>query len=300
VKRPFDKEPATYAEQIELLRRRGMAVRDLAEAEFHLRHVNFHRLSEYWRAFEADPVTHRFHPGTDFAEVLKLYALDRELRLLVLDAVERVEVSVRSQWTYQMAHRHGPHAHLDSTLAGRRGRWEQNLAKLVDETSRSHEVFIRNYRNNYIEALPPVWVVCEAMSLGQLSRWYANLKPMRTRRAIADGYGTDEQVLQSWLHHLAHLRNICAHHSRLWNRAFTITPRLPRHKPAGLINQCRRNSRKPYNTLVILLYLMDCIVPGHHWRARLKAWLSRMGADTAAMDFPGGWEQQPIWRETSQ
>jgi len=297
VKRAFNKPPATHAEQVEPLLRRGMVIGDKAAAEFHLRHINFHRLSEYWRDFEVDPVTHRFRPGVDFTDVLKRYALDRELRLLVLDAVERVEVSVRSQWTYQMAHRHGAHAHLDSAHASSRARWEQNLAKLTDETNRSHEVFIRQYKSNYAEALPPVWIVSEVMSLGQLSRWYANLKPMRTRRAIADGYGADEQVLQSWLHHLAHLRNICAHHSRLWNRAFTIIPRLPRHKPAGLIEQCRHNSRKAYNSLVILLYLMDCIVPGHHWRPRLKVWLSRMGADAAAMDFPDEWEQLPIWRE---
>lgn len=298
MKRPFDKAPTTYAGQIELLRQRGMAIRDQAEAEFHLRHINFYRLSGYWRTFESDPVTHRFRPGTDFTKVLNLYALDRELRLLALDAVERVEVSVRCQWAYQMAHRHGPHAHLDSALARRRDRWERNCDKLADETNRSHEIFIRHYKNTY-EALP-VWVVCEVMSLGQLSRWYASLKPMRTRRNIADVYGIDEHMLQSWLHHFAHLRNICAHHSRLWNRVFTITPCLPRHKPAGLVSQCRRNSRKPYNTLLILLYLMDCIVPGHHWRTRLKAWLSRMGTDTAAMGFPGGWEQQPIWQGTSQ
>lgn len=72
------------------------------------------------------------------------------------------------------------------------------------------------------------------MSLGQLSRWYDNLKPMPTRRAIADVYGVDEKVLGSWLRHISLVCNTCAHHSRLWNREFTITPRLPRSRPAGL------------------------------------------------------------------
>lgn len=224
---------------------------------------------------------------------------DRELRLLVLDAIERVEVSVRSQWAYQMAHRHGPHAHLDPALAYRRRLWDQNLARLTDEVIRSDEAFIRHLLGTYAEALPPVWAVCEVMSLGQLSRWYNSLKPMPTRRAIANVYALDEQVLQSWLHHLTHVRNTCAHHSRLWNREFTITPLLPRTKPAGLARQFNDGSRRLYNMLVMLLHCLDLIAPNHHWRARLTALLSRHGIDVAEMDFPAGWEQMPIWQEAA-
>lgn len=66
---------------------------------------------------------------------------------------------------------------------------------------------------------------------------------MKTRRAIAAAYGVDEQVLASWLRHLSLVRNICAHHSRLWNRDFTITPTLPRNKPVGLVKQFVPGSR---------------------------------------------------------
>jgi abortive infection bacteriophage resistance protein len=299
VKRPFAKPATTYEQQVALLRQRGMVVDDAAAAGFYLQHLNYYRLGAYWLPFEADHATHTFRPGTRFADVLNLYIFDRELRLLVLDAIERVEVSVRSQWAYQLAHRHGPHAHLEATLAYRHDRWQSNLDKLTREVDRSDETFIDHLRATYAEALPPVWAVCEVMSLGLLSRWYSNLKPMPTRRAIAAVYGADEKVLESWLHHLSLVRNTCAHHSRLWNREFTITPLLPRSKPAGLAAQLRGGSRKLYNTLVILLHCMDVIAPGHHWRVRLKELIARHAVGVAAMDFPFDWLQLPIWQDAT-
>ena len=119
VKRPFGKPATTYAEQVAKLEQRGMVVGDHQSAEFYLQHLNYYRLGAYWLPFEADHATHALKPGTRFEDVLNLYVFDRELRLLVLDAIERVEVSVRSQWAFQMAHFHGAHGHLDGT-AGRR------------------------------------------------------------------------------------------------------------------------------------------------------------------------------------
>lgn len=297
MKRPFTKPATTYAEQAEKLRRRGMVIDDGVDAEFYLQHLNYYRLGAYWLPFEEDHATHRFKAGTRFSDVLNLYIFDRELRLLVLDAIERVEVSVRAQWAYQLAHRHGSHAHLDPGLAHRRHHWQSNLDKLSEEVRRSDETFIRHLHDTYREPLPPVWAVCEVMTLGLLSRWYTNLRPMATRRAIAKVYGVDENVLRSWLHHLSMVRNVCAHHARLWNREFTITPELPRSKPAQLVGEFVADSRRLYNTLVILLHCMDRIAPRHSWRTRLKNMINEHGVPVAEMGFPDDWDQRPIWQD---
>ncbi|MGP0014472.1 Abi family protein [Pseudomonas sp.] len=296
MKRPFSKRPTSFPEQVQLLQQRGMTISDPVQTEFYLQQLNYYRLGAYWLPFEDDHAKHRFRAGTSFEDVLNLYVFDRELRLLLLDAIERIEVSVRTQWAYQLAHSHSPHAHLDPSLAFRTDRWQNNLDKLSDEVRRSDEVFIRHLLDTYSERLPAVWAVCEVMSLGLLSRWYNNLGPMRTRRAIAASYGLDEKVLESWLRHLSLVRNTCAHHSRLWNRDFTITPAVPRSKPSGLPQQFSKHSRKIYNTLVILLYLMDGIAPQHHWRQRLKALICNHGIPVAAMGFPANWQQLPIWQ----
>ncbi len=156
-----------------------------------------------------------------------------------------------------------------------------------------------HFKNNYSESLPPVWAACEIMSLGLFSRWYANLKPKKTRSAIASVYNLDESLLQSWLHHLAYVRNICAHHGRLWNREFTLTPQPPRSKPNKLINMFQRGSRRIYNSLLMLLYLMDVIAPNHCWRDRLVNLLNQQSTwITQAMDLPQNWQNLNIWKVT--
>lgn len=293
---PFTKPSTTYDQQVTILRQRGMHVDDEESAKFYLQHLNYYRLSAYWLPFEISHNPHQFHPGTRFEDALNLYVFDRSLRLLALDAIERIEVSVRSQWAYHLAHQHGPHAHLDISLAANPARWHSDSLKLTQEVQRSDEVFIRHLRATYSETLPPVWAVCEVMSLGLLSRWYGNLKPMPTRRAIASIYGLDQKVLGSWLHHLALVRNISAHHGRLWNREFTITPLLPRAKPASLKSQFQPASRKLYNALVIILHCMDVVSPNHSWRDRLLTLLDEHKIPVADMGFPAHWEKLPIWR----
>lgn len=297
MKRPFTKSAKTWPEQVAILQGRGMVIANPAEAEFYLQHLNYYRLGAYWLPFEIDHGNHTFRPGTRFEDVLNLYIFDRQLRLHAMDAIERIEVSIRSTWAYHLADQHGPHAHLDPNLAFKQHRWQQNIDKLTDEVSRSEETFIRHLRQTYSEPLPPVWAVCEVMSLGLLSRWYDNLKPMPVRRAIANTYDLDQATLASWLRHLSLVRNTCAHHSRLWNREFTITPAAPGHKPAGLAAQWVPGSRKLYNSLVILLHCMDIIAPHHHWRSGLKNLIAQHGIEVSAMDFPANWQTLPIWQE---
>jgi len=299
-KRPFRKPATTFAQQVALLQSRGMVIADPAQAEFYLAHLNYYRLGAYWLPFESDHANHAFLPGTRFEDVLNLYVFDRELRLLVLDAIERVEVSVRTQWAYQLAHQHGTHAHLDPGIAYRQDRHQRHLAKIEEEVERSDEAFIKHLLATYEERLPPVWAVCEVMTLGSLSHWFSNLKPMPTRRAIASAYALDDGVLESWLHHLTVVRNTCAHHSRLWNREITVTPQAPRSKPKNLLGEFQVGSRRIYNTLVLLVYMLDKIAPAHHWRTRLHTLLEKHPVDTRAMGFPADWAQRSIWREETE
>ena len=294
-KRPFDKPPTTYIKQVEILKQRGMLFSNEANAAFLLEHLNYYRVGAYWLPFEQDHATHRFKAETSFEAVMVLYEFDRNLRLLVMDAIERVEVSVRSHWAYELAHRHGTHAHLESSLAENVHHWQKNLDDLTKEVERSDEVFIQHLQKNYSEDLPPVWAVCEVMSLGLLSRWYKNLKPMSTRKAIAHSFALTQPVLSSWLHHLTMVRNICAHHSRLWNREFIILPMMPQHQPAELIPAFVPKSRKLYNTLLILCYLVKIISPDSDWRQKLLALLEVRPQALPHMGFPPDWQTQAIW-----
>lgn len=295
----FSKRALTTTEQVTLLQQRGMQIDQPLHAAACLGQINYYRLGAYWLPFEADHATHGFRPGTTFEQVLRLYAFDRELRLLILDAIECVEVAVRTRWAYEMAHRHGAHGYMDAGLAKSRPLWEKNLTTLSTEISRSDEVFIAHYRQRYSQpALPPVWVACEVMSLGLLSRWYAQLGPAATRQAIAGYFECDQGQFEGLLVHLTYLRNICAHHSRIWNRRFTKTMPLPKTKPAGIRKQLNSDAdRKLYNSLTMLLHLMQIIAPLNPWRQRLCGLLAaHPHIPLLTMGFPPDWERHPLWQ----
>lgn len=292
---PFLKPPTTYIEQIALLRKRGMLVADDARAEFYLRHISYYRLCAYWLIYESDHPTHTFKAGTNFDDVIKLYNFDRELRLLVMDAIERIEISLRTQWAYHMAHDHGAHAHLKQALARDRTLWQENIDDLKKSVARSEEVFIKHMVNTYSENLPAIWAACEVMPLGLLARWFNNLSADTTRDKIGSTFQIEADVLGSWMHHLSIVRNRCAHHSRLWNHQFRLSPKKTKNKPTRLLGQYFTSNRI-YNTLVIMLYLMDCISPAHTWRSKLKSLLVTMPLMLSEMGFPPAWSSRDIWQ----
>jgi len=303
----YPKSPTTVSEQIELLIRRGMQITE--DTAHYLNHIGYYRLRGYWIPFEEpDPPDgdHRFRAGTSFDDVLNLYVFDRELRLLVTDAIERIEVSVRNQWVAGLALEHGAHAYLKSDLFRSQRQFGRCLSELSSEYDRSKETHIKHYKKMYGEPdLPPVWAAVDIMTLGQFSHWLSNLKPKSIKSRIAKPYGLDEEVLCSFLHHLTVIRNICAHHGRLWNRAMTITMKLPRSKPAELVEVIdhgpdpNQAPRRIYNTLVILAWFLDCICPDHHFRTRLVELIDAHCIDTKAMGFPASWRANEFWKHDS-
>ena len=299
----FNKPAKTFAEQIELLKARGMQFANQQDAQFYLEQINYYRLGAYWLPFEQTHSPHCFKPDTSFEQVLELYVFDRELRLLILDAIERLEVAVRTRFAYELAHRHGCHAYLQGQYFKPTFRWQSLLESLKTEVSRADEVFIEHYKRTYDDPeLPPIWATCEVMSFGQLSKWYQLLAPIQTRKAISSHFDCDEKQFEGLLQHFVYLRNTCAHHSRLWNRKFTKTIAKPRSKPMGLRVQCNFENtnaadRKIYNSLVFLLYFMDKIAPQHTWRKRLvDLLLTHHNISNIAMGFPEDWQSHPIWQ----
>ncbi len=296
-KQSYSKPALTIEQQIAQLRRRGMVITDVRLAAHYLSQINYYRLTSYWLPFESNHATHVFQQGTNFEQVLDLYIFDRELRLLVLDAIERIEVAVRTQLSFQLGHRYGTHPHLNRDLFKQTWDHAKNLRQLQKDAGDSKEAFVQHLLSKYEESLPPIWASVEIMTLGQLSKWYANLKSGADRNLVAHAYDCDEINLVSFLHHLTTVRNLCAHHSRLWNREFIFTFKLPRQRPQTLLSSFNpQASRRIYNTLVMLIYLMNRIAPGHHWRQRLTGMLARHHVGPARMGFPDDWKTREIWR----
>lgn len=280
-----------------------MDVEDDARAEYWLRHVSYYRLSAYWLYFEhpkgqAGP---RFKDGTKFSSVTALYDFDRDLRRMVMRGTEHIEVALRGSWAYQLAHVGGPHAYLESKLYRDKRELRDSKSKLRTSVMRSAETYIAHYRSKYTEPkLPPVWMVAEMMSFGQLSRWYSNLADRNLRNKIAAPLGLPETVLVPLVRHVTDMRNICAHHGRLWNRGFLHPPKLA-HKPSNLNDSldlaATQAPAKLYNGLTTVAHVVRTVAPDSTWASDLAALVAQNPTgDFPSMGFPADWSTRPLWK----
>lgn len=299
----FAKPALTIDQQIAHLRGKGMTIEDEAQARYWLTHVSYYRLSAYWLYFEHPKGQNgpRFRRGTSFDSVTALYDFDRVLRRLVMRGTEHVEVALRGNWAYQLALLGDGHSYLDASLYSDRKEFHANLAKLAGEVGWSSETYIKHYRENYHDpALPPVWMVAEMMSFGQLSRWYSNLAERALRNRIAQPLGLPETVLVPLVRHIVDVRNICAHHGRLWNRGFRMPPKLAQ-KPDPLMRTLDLNATQAparlYNGLCMIGHVVRTVAPASTWMQDLAVHLrTHPTTDLAAMGFPADWQNRPLWQ----
>ena len=303
MKLPYAKPALPIAAQIAKLESEGMIIADRVAAEHCLQHISYYRLSAYWLPFE-HPKTHagpRFKPGTTLEGVMALYEFDRKLRLLVLDAIERVEVAVRGSWAYQMAMLGGSHGYVDVAHYESSERFYNNYSKLAGEVGRSKDTFIVHYKETYAgPPMPPVWMTSELLTFGQLSQWYAALKEPKVRNSISKTFELDEVIFVGLVHQLAVIRNICAHHSRLWNRGLNVRFTLPKKKPVILMAALNRNApQQIYNSLATLQFLLTKAEPPNNWGNRLVDLMATLPAGReAAMGFPANWTNLKLWGGT--
>lgn len=109
----FTKPALSVEEQLELLIQRGLHVPDKSRAFHYLRYIGYYRFSGYTHPLQSKTgEDHEFKPGVEFEDALKLYIFDRKLRLHVLDAIERIEVAIRAQYSLIMSSKYGAHWYL--------------------------------------------------------------------------------------------------------------------------------------------------------------------------------------------
>jgi abortive infection bacteriophage resistance protein len=292
----FPKLPLAFEKQVDLLIERGLQVKDKKSAIFYLSHINYYRLGTYAWSFIDDHQRHTFKVGTTFEQVLNLYSFDRELRLLLLDAIERIEVSLRTQWAYHLAKKFGSHAHLNPSAFVTKFNHGEFVENILAEIKRTSDINIKKQDQKYDENTPAIWIVTEVMSFGWLSRCYDALGRRALKNDIADTYMLKETVLSSFLHHITTVRNICAHHSRLYNRDFTFTMKMPTKGEDLLLKSFSDSTKQVYNTLVMCAYFMDLISPDHQWKQKLTNLIDVYAVEETKMGFPCDWRDMPIWK----
>jgi len=311
----FDKPADKVDGHIKTLRERGLTIPDESRASHYLANISYFRLSAYTRPFYTPNVPeHQFLAGADFETVLNLYVFDRELRLLLLDAIERIEVALRAQLTNTLAEHYGPHGYLDPTVFDDRYDHDWLLRTLEQETrGRNVEVFMEHYRTKYTASPthPPIWMALELLTFKSVSFLFSNLRDEEDTRRISNHFGWPHAVLKSWFRSISDLRNLCAHHARVWNREFGSFPMIPRRRSGnwpqiperlevGNIRhpkQAITPQRRLYMQLVVIESLMRVACPESNWATRLLELLDRYPqVSRLHMGMPDDWDSDPFWR----
>jgi abortive infection bacteriophage resistance protein len=252
-----------------------------------------------------------------------------------MDPIERIEVALRASITNHMSVKYEPHWYLDKTLF--KDRFDHNgfilkikneiteekkklnrIIKRIDGSNESIEIkerkknqeikqnFLRHYLSKYdTPELPPCWMMVELLSMGQLNMLLDNLARNIDQKNIALPFCVPFPLLISWLRSIQTVRNICAHHGRLWNRELGTPPQLPKTKhlhnrwitqPIKLTDRSINPNIRIYIVLVIIQYLLFAINPGSEWKLRLSNLMKKYpNVSKANMGMPDNWYEEPFW-----
>lgn len=322
----YNKPYLTFEQQLELLKSRGLEVTNDIIALEYLRRLGYYRLSGYWYPCRkliplAEQQTKslrprrsdEFIPGARFQDTVALYVFDKKLRLLILDAIERIEVAFRVDIAYLLGEKdpfaytnpdllHGNFTKKIDSKTGKT-RYQEWISKHDQLIKRSKEDFVEHYKAKY--GLPlPIWVAIELWDFGLLSVFYQGMA-VKDKAVLANKYNIpDWQIMESWLRTLNYVRNVVAHHSRLWNRNLIDQPKLAKSGEMPAFDRFIGNTHmtsRVYVVLCILAHYMKIICPRSTWQIRVMKLIHSFPdsnyMNIQDMGFPAEWEQQVFWKD---
>lgn len=310
----YNKDYMAIAQQILGMQQKGMIFNSEAYASEILQYIAYYRLSGYLHHFYTDETKSTFIGNLYFDNIIKLYGFDKKLRLLILDAVETIEIALRSIIIADIS-KNNTFAFDDDSIFNLDSK---NLKSFHDSRqtcwNRSKEVFVKHFNEKYTKS--PVWVEVETWSLGTIRDYLTSVKAGHLN-FVSKKMGTiDNKRLVNWIRCFAHIRNISAHHSRLWNKnLMSINVSNCAFDFHGHMEYCKECintyntenkthidiNRKIYAYCVALWHVLRIIHPHSTWNTRLKSLIKDYFPDHMPyvslenMGFPNNWDTESFW-----
>tara|TARA_R110001583_G_scaffold29405_2_gene103032 strand:- start:2587 stop:3498 length:912 start_codon:yes stop_codon:yes gene_type:complete len=302
----FNKKAFTLEEQVAQLQARGLEIKHPRIAEKYLINISYYRLGEYWYVMQSDKENHIFKPNSKFTDVIALYNFDAELRLLLFDVIEKIEISLRTKLIYYLSHEIDPWWFQNFSLFDNSKELVKTLSNLEEEIERTKDIAITNHKKKHKDdgRFPPAWKSLEQTSFGSLSKLYGNLKStVKAKDKIAEEFGAvNHTFLPSWLQSIAQIRNFCAHHSRLWNRNLPSTVKLLSNPPNPWIIKVENIPKqhefsKLYIHLCLMKYMLNTIIPKNEFTNKLIYLFEKYpNVDPNALGMKPDWQNEPLWK----
>lgn len=286
ISKNFTKTHLTYDEQIALLESRGLIIRDKELARRKLKHISYYRLSAYFLPFQKEKDV--FVDDTRFEEILRVYYFDKELRKIIFNAIETIEVNIRANIAYSLSEQTGAFGYMKKeNLNIHDVEYLRLMETIQRETHRSKEAFVTHFKKKYESDILPIWMVVEIISFSTLSKFFKALKV--EQETITATLSVPPKVLKNWLHVINHIRNICAHHGRLWNKQFAIKALIPKkiHQFKDLKND------KIFMLIMILNYMFENMDTEDEFSEKIKKLLKEYPEiPLEALGFTEDWEKR--------
>ena len=231
----YTKPHAPALQRVTHLRSKGLIVTQPNVAARRIELIGYERLRIYFLSRRLPSPGRPFRPGTSYQDILRLYECDALLRNACFQAVGQFEILLRNSISENMSARHGSHPYFDAAAFRDAPNSLKALKTIVNAYQRSRDERADHYGKTYSHpALPPIWTMKEFLTFGTAAHVLKCLSgPLRT--AIAADFGIPKDtIFESWVECFVDLRNICAHHDRLFNRSFqkqpaTLTVAAPAH-----------------------------------------------------------------------
>ena len=267
-------------------------------AENSLRRIGYYRFSAYLYPLLASPKQkHLFKPNSSFNQALDIYYFDRQLRLMLFDEIEKIEVAVRSAIINIVSKETGDPFWITNPDNFKTSTIFNKTINLIDtELSKSREEFIHHFKTTYSDKYPPAWMIAEILPLGVLTKIYSNIKNNRIKKKIAREFSLEVPVFNSWMTIITVARNNCCHHARVWNRTFALKALSMKRMTQPWI-ESPVNQQKIYFSLCIIKYFFNIISPRYNMTKKLEQLFEEFpNIDITAMGFPLEWIYEPLWK----
>ena len=103
-----------FKEQIDLLKSRNMKFNDETKAIESLKHINYYKIKEFAEPFCSKKDDELNYGNISFEYVLNRHRTDKHLRMNLFDAIEYIEISIKTNLSYILGHgTMGAYGYLD-------------------------------------------------------------------------------------------------------------------------------------------------------------------------------------------
>lgn len=228
-----DKTYKSYRQQLNILRSRGMIIKKGSQGSRVIKILErenyYNVINGYKEPFLAQKATATadeiYKAGTTFDEVYALYSFDREVRIIYLKFLLKIENSFKTVIAHEFSAKYGhdnylkienfdnSNEHNISNAIKLIGDIQQEIARQMNK----HHTAVVHYMTEY--GYIPLWVLVNVLTFGKIENFYKSMKYI-DKDKIARHFHLQPAELLKFMHLLTLARNKCAHDERFFDMKF--------------------------------------------------------------------------------